>query len=518
MKNIWNRIAIYGISFLYGSLSIGYAQDLMFSQYLHNAFLTNASLAATQQKGQIFLQYRNQPLASGDQWQSTMLCSDIGFTRRKAANPFMGLGLMFLREDVGSFLTTQGLGIAHNYQLAIKNKHRIGLGGQLGWFQQRFNTEEVSTDNQFLGGFFDPEASLNENFENTQTSYLTARLAAHWAYFDAHGIQRLNVGVAWNNLNRPNLDLLATEDARLPAHLALYAHSTLLDPMKLVIEPNLLWIRRLNQNFVQLGTWLRYPLRKMTQTQESVAFGLWYHSNGASVMAVEWQHSKYMLGLSYDLPINDAANNWLGNGALELRLGIKFAPHYSPRKRLEIQEPIKDVLTLLERKPVISEPFQGLSLPTLHLSELRQRYEQSFSQNNLSPNINKQNEEALRIRTLPDDVKLLNAQHVRFGLSQDTLSQNYLSYLERVIEALLRYPQLDLIITGHTCNIGNPEKNLLLSEERANYVKASILNRGIEENRILTMGLGDALPLVPNTYEANRQKNRRVEFEFILTD
>lgn len=520
MKNTWKWIVALGMSFLYGNLPMCYAQDLMFSQYLQNPFLTNASLIATQQKGQIFMQYRNQPLASGDQWQSTMFYSDLAFARANKPHPFMGLGLMFLRENIGSFLTTQGIAIAHNYQLSIKDRHRVGLGGQLGWFQQRFNTDEITTDNQFLAGFFDPEASLNENFDNTQASYFTARLAAHWAYFDALGYQRFHVGIAWNNLNRPTLDLLATEASRLPAHTAVYAHSILFNPLKFTIEPNLLWIHRLNQSFVQLGTWLRYPLRITTQNNESLALGAWYHSNGASVMAVEWQHSKYVLGMSYDLPINDAANNWLGSGAIEFRLGIKLAPHYTPKKRLEIQEPIRDTFALLERKQMIDTFTNTFSLPALDIAPLLARQKQLLNQNTLSPDKTQSNdnEEGLFLRTLPEDVRLLNAQHVRFDLSQDTLSQNYLNYLNKVVEVLLRYPQLHLIITGHTCNIGDYDKNILLSEERAKYVKNSLINRGINESRIITLGLGSSVPLVPNSYEANRQKNRRVEFEFILTD
>jgi hypothetical protein len=82
--------------------------------------------------------------------------------------------------------------------------------------------------------------------------------------------------------------------------------------------------------------------------------------------------------------------------------------------------------------------------------------------------------------------------------------------LARYIQAR---PQLEFEIRGHASNEGNYERNLALSRERAEAAKVYLVRvYGVPANRIRTSGVGDAEPLVPNTDEINRAKNRRVEF------
>jgi outer membrane protein OmpA-like peptidoglycan-associated protein len=66
---------------------------------------------------------------------------------------------------------------------------------------------------------------------------------------------------------------------------------------------------------------------------------------------------------------------------------------------------------------------------------------------------------------------------------------------------------------GHTDNVGTAAYNQKLSEARAVAVKAWLVSHGIGEQRITPKGYGDTRPLVPNTTDANRFKNRRVELK-----
>ena len=67
-------------------------------------------------------------------------------------------------------------------------------------------------------------------------------------------------------------------------------------------------------------------------------------------------------------------------------------------------------------------------------------------------------------------------------------------------------------ITGHTDAVGTDEANQILSEGRANAVKADLVKRGIAGERITTEGKGEKEPVANNDTEEGRALNRRVEF------
>ena len=86
------------------------------------------------------------------------------------------------------------------------------------------------------------------------------------------------------------------------------------------------------------------------------------------------------------------------------------------------------------------------------------------------------------------------------------------SSLYEVLDMMQAFPELKFKITGHTDNKGNKQKNKTLSLERANAVKAWLVEREIDGSRLQTEGMGQAKPIADNSTEAGRAKNRRIEF------
>lgn len=76
-----------------------------------------------------------------------------------------------------------------------------------------------------------------------------------------------------------------------------------------------------------------------------------------------------------------------------------------------------------------------------------------------------------------------------------------------------KYPERGLVIKGHTCDLGNYQKNKVLSKQRAEAMKKILVDKGCIASRIETIGMGPDEPLVPNTCEENRKKNRRIEIQ-----
>ncbi len=98
-----------------------------------------------------------------------------------------------------------------------------------------------------------------------------------------------------------------------------------------------------------------------------------------------------------------------------------------------------------------------------------------------------------------------------FDYDSATLQQASASQLQDVITLLHNNPGLRLEIQGHTDSDGSADYNLQLSQRRAESVRQYLLLFGIEPLRLQAKGYGEAIPLVPNTSDENKAKNRRVE-------
>ena len=98
-----------------------------------------------------------------------------------------------------------------------------------------------------------------------------------------------------------------------------------------------------------------------------------------------------------------------------------------------------------------------------------------------------------------------------FELNKSTLHSEHFSTLNSIVDYLLMYPKRQVSISGHSDNTGNETHNLNLSKQRADVVAEYLVSNGIDINRVETSGLGSSKPLAPNTTDAGRKKNRRVE-------
>ena len=74
-----------------------------------------------------------------------------------------------------------------------------------------------------------------------------------------------------------------------------------------------------------------------------------------------------------------------------------------------------------------------------------------------------------------------------------------------------------IIAVGHTDSVGTDAYNQKLSVRRAEAVKAYLVSKGIEKNRVYTEGKGEKQPVADNKTAEGRAKNRRVEIEVVGT-
>lgn len=103
------------------------------------------------------------------------------------------------------------------------------------------------------------------------------------------------------------------------------------------------------------------------------------------------------------------------------------------------------------------------------------------------------------------------AKQIFFGTGSAKLLAKSNKSLNEIAKILTEDANLKLDINGHTDNTGKPEKNLLLSENRAKAVYDYLVKKGISEDRLKSAGFGQEQPIADNKKAAGRAKNRRVE-------
>ncbi len=112
-------------------------------------------------------------------------------------------------------------------------------------------------------------------------------------------------------------------------------------------------------------------------------------------------------------------------------------------------------------------------------------------------------------------IKLLKIENIEFDVAKDTLTPKGRATVNKLAGILKTYPHIRVEIAGHTDSDGDDAFNLKLSQDRVNSVKQALIEQGIKAFRLNAVGYGETKPLVPNTTEANKQKNRRVEINII---
>jgi len=117
----------------------------------------------------------------------------------------------------------------------------------------------------------------------------------------------------------------------------------------------------------------------------------------------------------------------------------------------------------------------------------------------------------------PVKEKVTMAADAHFDFDKSALKPEGKAKLDDLV-GKLKAVNLEVVIAiGHTDSIGSNAYNQKLSVRRANSVKAYLVSKGIEANRIYTEGKGETQPVASNKTKEGRAKNRRVEIEVVGT-
>ena len=101
---------------------------------------------------------------------------------------------------------------------------------------------------------------------------------------------------------------------------------------------------------------------------------------------------------------------------------------------------------------------------------------------------------------------------INFDFNKATLTEDSETILWRAYNAMAANPDVHVVITGHTDNVGSQKSNQLLSLKRAQAVRNWLVQKGTLSSRMRTVGRGQNEPVSSNDTDEGRADNRRIEF------
>ena len=123
------------------------------------------------------------------------------------------------------------------------------------------------------------------------------------------------------------------------------------------------------------------------------------------------------------------------------------------------------------------------------------------------------------VQQMPDDdlrsaLSELPTLRILFKTDVNVLTQKSQDVLDQIASVLLRFPETNVAIEGHTDSTGASELNLRLSLLRATTVRDYLIDKGVSVYNLRALGFGEEVPIADNQTAEGRAINRRIEFTF----
>jgi outer membrane protein OmpA-like peptidoglycan-associated protein len=122
------------------------------------------------------------------------------------------------------------------------------------------------------------------------------------------------------------------------------------------------------------------------------------------------------------------------------------------------------------------------------------------------------------VERVGEGINVTFSSGVLFGFDKSDLTGTAQQNIRDLATILNKYPDTYVRVEGHTDTTGTDAYNYALSERRANSVANYLRTQGVDGGRIQTYWYGSKQPVAPNTTDANKAKNRRVEFSIYAND
>lgn len=311
-----------------------WAQDAHFSQFFEAPLLRNPSLAG------IFTGDIRAQLVYRDQWNSFTNAYRTGSFNVEYKAPvgksddFLTIGLQTLFDKAGTAgLTTTELLPALNYHKSLRSDKimYISVGFMAGLVQKRIDRSKITTDNQFIGGAFNPAVADGETFAAPNYSYFDGSIGGSFnTSFGTDQHNSLFVGLGYHHVNRPKNSFYRSADAALNPKIVLSAG------VKLNVDDYTYFT--LQGDFSKQGSFKEgiagalysYKIGDTENPDYTVSGGAFFRWGDAFIPVLKLDYNPFSVAISYDVNVSTLKTVSMGRGGIELSVSyIGFLDRYN---------------------------------------------------------------------------------------------------------------------------------------------------------------------------------------------
>ena len=327
-------------------LSIGtlplIAQDLHFSQFWNAPLELNPALAGITSADTRFMgAYKNQWASVPVGYTTFSGAIDKKWAKLSNAKEQFGYGLLLHHDQAGdSNWSLFNVSTMLSYTKRMAKGVYASVGGQIGFGQRSFETQNLTFDNQYNGEFFDPRENTGESFPSTKKLFFDSHAGINIRLqkdqlkakrrvtdFDERIDTRtkLDIGISIHHLNTPNQSFYDNSQLNIPVRYDIYGLGVLKIKDNFDILGN--GLVRLQSEFkeILLGTALRIHLNQKRTKELSIDIGANIRLGDAAIPFLGMSYrNQWQASLVYDIntsPFRTATQN---NGGPEFTLIYLF--------------------------------------------------------------------------------------------------------------------------------------------------------------------------------------------------
>jgi type IX secretion system PorP/SprF family membrane protein len=325
MRNRWWLIVFYCC------VGSSFAQDIHFSQYMHNPLYQNpGNTGYFNGDYRVNAAYRDQWRAVTVPFQTLMISADNSGLLHKN----LGFGVYFVHDQVGDgkFRTIDFLpSVSYKIDLGQGGVHSIRPGIQFGLNYREVRPGNFNWDTQYNGYYHDPNLPTQETFQREK--YANFALGAGGVYEWFKGARKhFTIGFSWYNMTRQNQGFF-NEKIQRDMRFTVHGRGQLAVGLDWDVIPSFSMNFQGTYHEIILGAQGRYILVEQRGDYKALYFGAFTRTRDAFYVMVGMDYQNWFAGLSYDINYSKLVPASRVRGGIEITLQYIFRT-FKPKKSL----------------------------------------------------------------------------------------------------------------------------------------------------------------------------------------